>query len=67
MYLVDDLYRQHGERLGLELLAGRTGMKRRIHVPEAHRPGLTLAGYMKGHAGKRILIFGKLKLNTSEI
>lgn len=62
MYLVDDLYRQHGERLGLELLAGRTGMKRRIHVPEAHRPGLTLAGYMKGHAGKRILIFGKVEI-----
>lgn len=36
-------------------------MKRRIPVPEAHRPGLTLAGYMKGHAGKRILIFGKVE------
>lgn len=62
MYLVEDLYKQHGERLGLELIVGQTGMKRRIYVPEAHRPGLTLAGYMKGHAGKRILIFGKVEI-----
>jgi HPr kinase/phosphorylase len=62
MYLVDDLYKQHGERLGLELVAGEAGMKRRIQVPEAHRPGLSLSGYLKGHAGKRILIFGKVEI-----
>ena len=37
-------------------------MKRRIQVPEAHRPGLSLSGYLKGHAGKRILIFGKVEI-----
>lgn len=62
MYLVEDLYRRHGERLGLELIAGKEGMKRRIKVPEAHRPGLGLTGYLKNHAGKRILIFGKVEI-----
>ena len=62
MYLVEDLYKRHGARLGLELIAGSKGMKRRIKVPEAHRPGLSLSGYLKGHAGKRILIFGKVEV-----
>lgn len=62
MYLVEDLYKKHGERLGLELIAGKEGVKRRIKIPEAHRPGLSLAGYLKGHAGKRILIFGKVEI-----
>jgi HPr kinase/phosphorylase len=62
MYLVDDLYKQHGEKLGLELTAGKKGLKRRIKVPEAHRPGLGLTGYLKSHAGKRILIFGKVEI-----
>ncbi len=62
MYLVEDLYKQHGEALSLELVAGKSGIKRRIAVPEAHRPGLSLSGYLKGHAGKRILIFGKVEI-----
>ncbi len=62
MYLVEDLYKQHGERLGLELVAGKEGTKRRIQVPEAHRPGLSLSGYLTSHAGKRILIFGKVEI-----
>ncbi|MFQ5729594.1 MAG: HPr(Ser) kinase/phosphatase, partial [Waddliaceae bacterium] len=62
MYLVEDLFKRHGERLGLELIAGKEGMRRRIKVPEAHRPGLSLAGYLKGHAVKRILIFGKVEI-----
>lgn len=62
MYLVEDLYRRHGERLGLELIAGKDGVKRQIRVPEAHRPGLSLSGYMKSHARKRILIFGRVEV-----
>jgi HPr kinase/phosphorylase len=61
MYLVEDLYKKHGDSLGLELVAGKEGLKRRIHVPEAHRPGLSLSGYLKNHVGKRILIFGKVE------
>lgn len=62
MYLVKDLYKQHGTRLGLELIAGKAGMNRQIKVPEAHRPGLSLSGYLKSHAGKRILIFGRVEI-----
>lgn len=62
MYLVEDLFKRHGERLGLELIAGKEGMRRAIKVPEAHRPGLSLSGYLKSHAGKRILIFGKVEM-----
>lgn len=62
MYLVEDLYHRHGQLLGLELVAGKKGMKRKILVPEAHRPGLSLCGYLKSHAAKRILIFGKVEI-----
>ncbi len=61
-YYVEDLFHQHGARLGLELIAGKAGLKRPILVPEAHRPGLPLAGYMKNHAEKRMLIFGKVEI-----
>jgi HPr kinase/phosphorylase len=62
MYLVKDLYERHAKRLGLELSAGQTGMNKRIKVPEVQRPGLSLAGYLKSHAMKRILIFGKVEI-----
>lgn len=62
MYLVKDLYERQAQRLGLELMAGKSGMNRRIKVPEAHRPGLSLAGYLKNHSDKRILIFGKVEI-----
>ncbi len=62
MYLVKDLFEQHGKRLGLEITAGHAGLKRRIKVPEAQRPGLSLCGYLKNYAGKRILIFGKVEI-----
>lgn len=62
MYLVKDLYERHGKRLGLELTAGKAGVNRRIKVPEAQRPGLSLSGYLKNHAEKRILIFGKVEI-----
>jgi len=62
MYLVKDLLAQHGKGLGLELTAGHSGVKRRIKVPEAQRPGLSLCGYLKNYARKRILIFGKVEI-----
>lgn len=63
MYLVEDLYKCHKESLGLELVAGREGLKRRIRVPEAHRPGLSLSGFLKHHDSKRILIFGRVEID----
>lgn len=62
MYRVKNLYERHGKNLGLELMAGKNGIEKKIKVPEAHRPGLSLSGYMKNHAGKRILIFGKVEI-----
>lgn len=62
MYRVEDLYLRHGTLLGLALAAGQEGLKRKITVPEAHRPGLSLSGYLKSHANKRILIFGKVEI-----
>lgn len=62
MYLVQDLYDKHCNRLGLELVAGLKGMSRRIKTPEVHRPGLSLSGYLKGHAPQRILVFGKVEV-----
>lgn len=61
MYVVEDLFQNHKEDLGLSLMAGKKGMKRPIKVPEAHRPGLSLAGYFKSHAGKRIIILGRVE------
>lgn len=62
MYSVEDLYRQHGPQLGLELVAGKEGLQRTIKVPEVHRPGLSLAGYLKSHAKRRIIVLGKVEI-----
>jgi len=61
MYLVQDLFKKCGERLGLKLLVGESGMKRPITLPEAHRPGLSLSGYLKNYVSQRILVFGNME------
>ncbi len=61
MYNVDDLYEKHGKPLGLELVAGKSGLSRSIKLPEVHRPGVALSGYLKSFANKRILIFGNVE------
>ncbi len=61
MYLVQNLFDKCGERLGLKLIAGKNGMKRPIKVPEVHRPGLSLSGYMKNYVSQRILVFGNVE------
>ncbi len=63
MYLVEQLYEQHGKYLGLELLAGKKGLNRRIHKPEVHRPGLSLTGFLKSFVNARILVFGKHEID----
>lgn len=63
MYRVEDLWREHGPSLGLELLAGKNGLKRPIRAPDGHRPGLSLSGYIKGHAAKRVLVFGRAEIS----
>jgi HPr kinase/phosphorylase len=62
MYRVKDFFEKYEELLGLELYAGQSGIKRQIPLPEAQRPGISLSGYLKHHAGQRILIFGKIEI-----
>lgn len=63
MYLVQDFYEAYKECLGLQLVAGSAGLSRKIFVPEAHRPGLGLAGFMTANAKKRFIIFGKAEID----
>lgn len=62
MLLVKKLYDDYKSLLNIEIVAGKKGLSRKIKVPEAHRPGLSLSGYLKHHAEKRILIFGKVEM-----
>ncbi len=62
-YFVEDLYNRHKERLDLELVTANVSLKRRIKVPEVHRPGLSLAGYLKNYVNQRLLIFGRVEID----
>ncbi|MDP1608643.1 MAG: HPr(Ser) kinase/phosphatase [Chlamydiales bacterium] len=59
MYLVQDFVNQYGKSLGLELIAGRAGLSRRIKKPEVERPGLSLTGFLSGHVPNRMLVIGR--------
>lgn len=61
-YKVEEFYKEHAANLGLQVMAGQRGMKRHIKIPEAHRPGISLCGYIKNHAYKRILVFGRVEI-----
>ena len=61
MYLVKDLFDKYGEHLDLKLIVGSNGLSRPIRVPDVHRPGLALSGYLKNYANQRILIFGNVE------
>lgn len=61
MYLVRELFDKYGKHLDLKLIAGCKGINRPIKVPEVHRPGLSLSGYLKNYASQRILIFGNVE------
>jgi len=62
MLLIEHFYENYGKELGLELLAGKAGLNKRIRKPEVHRPGLSLTGYKKNLVTARVLIFGKTEL-----
>lgn len=55
-------YEQHGQYLGLDLIAGGNGLSRRINKAEVQRPGLSLAGYMRGFVSARLLVIGKQEI-----
>jgi HPr kinase/phosphorylase len=55
--------KQFGQELGLRLIAGHSGLSRKIESPNVESPGLALAGYCKDGLGKRIVIFGKQEMS----
>lgn len=60
MYIVQNLFERYNAHLGLQLIAGQEGLSRVIKVPEVHRPGLALTGYLKHFASQRLLVFGNV-------
>ncbi|MDE3046222.1 MAG: HPr kinase/phosphorylase [Verrucomicrobiota bacterium] len=62
MYLMQHFYEQHGKYLGLALIVGGAGLSRRISKAEVQRPGLSLAGYLKGSGSARLLVVGKQEI-----
>lgn len=62
-YLVKDFFQQHQKSLGLLLVAGEAGLQRKITRAEVHRPGLGLAGFLKGFVPSRFLVMGKQEID----
>lgn len=62
MYRVKDLFEHHGLKLKLSLISKEEGLDEPLPLPKAHRPGLSLAGYLKSFAYHRILVFGRAEM-----
>jgi len=59
---IRDLLREQGAAWGLELVAGRAGLSRRVRVPRVQKPGLALAGGMHELHPDRIQVIGNPEL-----
>lgn len=57
-YLVEDFLSSFGSDLLLKLVVGEGGLERKITLPEVHRPGLAITGFLKRFTHGRILVFG---------
>jgi HPr kinase/phosphorylase len=55
---VERFYTDHASGLGLNLVAGASGLKRLIREPTVNRPGLILSGFTRYFAYKRIQVIG---------
>lgn len=55
---VERLYMDHASGLGLNLVAGASGLKRLIKEPTVNRPGLVLTGFTRYFAYKRVQVIG---------
>ena len=55
---VEQFYKEHGEALGMKLLAGERGLDRVIREPTVNRPGLALSGFTRYFAYKRMQVMG---------
>ncbi len=59
---VNRFFEQKKEKLMLSLVAGESGLGRRILRPVVQRPAFLLAGYIEGFAEKRLQILGKSEM-----
>lgn len=55
---VEHFFATYGERLKMELVAGKEGLGRLILEPGVNRPALALTGFLKYFANKRIQVIG---------
>lgn len=55
---IGNFYTEHAEALHMKLVAGASGLKRRIREGSVNRPGLALVGFFKNFAWKRIQVIG---------
>jgi HPr kinase/phosphorylase len=59
---IRDLLREQGAAWGLELIAGRGGLSRRVRVPRVQKPGLALAGSTHQVHPDRVQVIGNPEL-----
>jgi HPr kinase/phosphorylase len=55
---VERFYTEHASTLEMSLVAGASGLKRRIREPTVNRPGLVLSGFTRYFAFKRVQVVG---------
>ncbi|MGA0850124.1 MAG: HPr(Ser) kinase/phosphatase [Chthoniobacterales bacterium] len=60
---VGRFFAAHADELGLELIAGKSGLDRLIREPTVNRPGLALSGFYSYFAPKRVQVFGSAELS----
>ncbi|MDP8213948.1 MAG: HPr(Ser) kinase/phosphatase [Candidatus Euphemobacter frigidus] len=60
---VRQFYDSLRDKLDLKLVAGESGLKRRILISEINRPGLALSGYVKFFASRRGQVLGKVEIS----
>lgn len=59
---VEQFYTHHSSALQLKLIAGASGLHRRIREVTVNRPGLALTGFFKYFANKRIQVIGSAEI-----
>ena len=59
---IKDLLDQYGRHLGLTLLAGTEGLTRTVNSSDAHRPGLTLTGFVEVFTFNQVQVLGNHEL-----
>jgi HPr kinase/phosphorylase len=63
---VEQLVTDENAGLSLSLLAGRSGLARRITVPRIQKPGLALAGYVEQVHPERVQVLGATEMGYLE-